>query len=144
MKISLPQHVLEFVESMTTLTPPPDAIWLIGSRANGRATEQSDTDLLVFAPPSFLTALRARVPAPSAIDCLVVDAQGGYQDAWQEKSGSLAGLKWKQIGADTARYIGTKWVSDVEEYDDEPTYSVGTSGQLLQLNEKAICIYPST
>lgn len=53
MRLALAPHALAFVNALTALSPQPQAIWLVGSQANGRATARSDTDLLVLALCSF-------------------------------------------------------------------------------------------
>lgn len=138
MKSQLTDEASELVAQLITLQPPPDSIWLIGSRANGRATHESDTDLLIFGSEAFLGAARAKLNRPRAVDCLVVFNGDDYQDPWQEKSGSLGKLKWERIDASSARYIGTKWVPDEEssiEFDAD-------MGDLVQLQERAIRVWP--
>jgi len=93
MSPDLPQEAREFVVTLTTLDPPPDSVWVIGSRANCRATETSDTDLLVFGSQALIDALRESVPAPERIDCLVVYDGDNDQDPWKTKSGSITKLK---------------------------------------------------
>lgn len=138
MKSQLTDQASELVAQLAALQPPPDSIWLIGSRANGRATHESDTDLLVFGSEAFLSAARAQLKRPQTVDCLVVFNGDDYQDPWQEKSGSLSKLKWEQSDASSARYIGTKWVPDEEssiEFDAD-------MGDLVQLQERAIRVWP--
>jgi hypothetical protein len=84
----------------------------MGSRANGRARPDSDTDLLIFAPDGFLESIRARLSRPPDIDCLVVHDGDNYQDPWQEKSGSISSLQWEKVGDKAAMYVGSKWVPD--------------------------------
>ena len=71
MSIAMRPHVVEFIQAIAALSSLPQAVWMIGSQANGWATDHSDTDLLVFALAEFLDSLQKR-DAPVGIDCLVV------------------------------------------------------------------------
>ena len=94
---NLPQNGHDFVEHLANFEPPPESIWLIGSRANGRANSSSDTDLLVFGSPELLQALSDAQLVPTDIDCLIVFDRNNYTDPFRIKSGSLSNLKWKSI-----------------------------------------------
>ncbi len=138
MKSQLTDQASAFIARLVALQPPPDSIWLIGSRANGCAAQESDTDLIVFGSDAFLSAARLQLKQPQAIDCLVVFNGDDYQDPWQEKSGSLSKLQWQQVDASLAKYIGTKWVPDEEssiEFDAD-------MGDLLYRHERAVKIWP--
>lgn len=138
MKPQLTDQTLELISRLIALQPPPDSIWLIGSRANGRATEESDADLVVFGSEALLSSVRLKIKKPQAVDCLVVFNGDDYQDPWQEKSGSLSRLKWLQVDATSAKYIGSKWVPD-EESSIEFHANLGV---LVCRQERAIRIWP--
>ncbi|WP_425611706.1 nucleotidyltransferase domain-containing protein [Xanthomonas citri] len=123
---------------LTSLQPSPDSIWLIGSRANDRATHQSDTDLIVFGSEAFIRAAIAQIAQPQDVDCLVVFNGDDYRGPWQEKSGSLSRLEWRQIDADSARYIGTKWMPDGESSREFGALM----GDLVDREELAIRLWP--
>jgi hypothetical protein len=139
MTVELTVGAATFVRTLIALSPPPDEVWLIGSRANGRATDASDTDLLIFGSSSFAAVLEKQVDAPERIDCLVVIDGDSYRDPWQQKSGSLTKLRWQRIDESNATYVGVKWAPDEEgsrEFDAE-------LGDLIYLSERAIRVYPA-
>lgn len=138
MKSQLTDQTTLFISALAALHPPPDSIWLIGSRANGRATQESDTDLIVIGSTDFLSAVRSQIQQPRAIDCLVVCNGDDYQDPWQNKSGSLSKLKWMPVDANSAKYIGTKWVPDEESSNRFET----NVGDFVHREESAIRIWP--
>ena len=138
MKSQLTDQASALIARLVALQPPPDSIWLIGSRANGRATQESDTDLIVFGSDAFFIAARSQLEQPQAIDCLVVFNGDDYQDPWQEKSGSLCKLKWQRVDATSAKYIGTKWVPD-----EESSIEFGADmGALVHRQERAVKVWP--
>ena len=98
---------------MSALTPRPKSVWLIGSRANGRATSESDTDLLVFGSPAFFIAARTQLNRVAAVDVLVVSDGENFQDIWTTKTGSLTRWEWKEDEAGIAIYKGNKWIPDL-------------------------------
>lgn len=133
MSIAVRPHVVEFIDAITGVSPLPQAVWIIGSQANGRATDQSDTDLLVFASAGFLDSLQM-LAAPVGIDCLVVFNGNDFADPWSKKSGSLEQWRWKLNSPRKAQYIGTKWVPDVEFGDP--------LGDLVERAESATRVWP--
>lgn len=134
----LPCHVSEFIESIASIASDGVEIWVIGSRANGRARPDSDTDLLIFGPDGLLESIRARLGRPEGVDCLVVYDGDNYKDPWQEKSGSLTRLKWRALGENAATYVGTKWVPDVESSAEFQA----DMGELVERNERAYRVWP--
>lgn len=135
---SLPTHVSRFIAKIASMTTEPVEVWLIGSRANGRARPDSDTDLLIFGPDGFLESVRIGLQEPTDIDCLVVYDGDNFQDPWQEKSGSLGELRWNRVDDQAATYIGTKWVPDKEssaEFEAD-------MGELVKCNEQSWRIWP--
>lgn len=138
MTINLTKQASAFISALTAIRPPPDSIWLVGSRANGRATQKSDTDLIVFGPEALLGAIRSQLKQPEEVDCLVVFNGDDYQDPWQEKSGSLTELQWQKFDANSAQYIGRRWVPD-----EESSLECGADmGNFLHLKERAIRLWP--
>lgn len=92
----LPDHVTKFIADIASMATESVEVWLMGSRAYGRARQNSDTDLLIFGPDGFLETVRTRLKQPAETDCFVVYDGDNYQDPWQEKSGSLSNLGWKR------------------------------------------------
>ncbi|MBB6558884.1 hypothetical protein HNP48_001548 [Acidovorax soli] len=133
MSIAMRPHVVEFIQAIAALSSPPQAVWMIGSQANGWATDQSDTDLLVFASAEFVDSLQKR-DAPVGIDCLVVFNGNDFIDPWSKKSGSLEQWRWKMNSPRNAQYIGAKWVPD-EEFGDP-------LGDLVEREELATRVWP--
>jgi len=138
MKSQLTDQAATLITELTALQPPPDSIWLIGSRANGRATVESDTDLIVFGSEAFLYATRSQLEKPQSVDCLVVFNGDDYKDPWQKKNGSLSKLKWQQVDETHAKYIGSKWVPDEESSIDFDA----DMGNIVDFQEQAIRIWP--
>jgi hypothetical protein len=130
----LAPHVLTFLNAVAGLTPKPSSVWLIGSQASGRATSNSDTDLLVFGSPQLLDVLRNAVAAPEGIDCLVVFNRDEFRNPWHENGGSLSKWNWSIKSPDEAQYVGTKWEVDPELGGDH--------GNFVIHKEKAIRIWP--
>ena len=137
-KSHIPKAAFELIDKLSRVSPYPESIWLIGSRANGRATDSSDTDLVVFATLIFLENLRTAMEPPSSIDIFVVYDGDNFLDPWQQKGGSLTSFKWKLIDERQAKYLGTKWISDKES---APGSAIDT-GQFLHREEQAIRVWP--
>ena len=138
MPIQLPDQVSALISTLAALQEPPISIWLIGSRANGRATELSDTDLIVFGSLELLSIAKSQIKQPEAVDCLIVFNNNEYQDPWQKKNGSLSSLQWQNIDSKTATYIGTKWVPDAESSSE----CGADMGNLVKRQEQAVRVWP--
>ena len=137
-KPQLSSNVQAFIDALINIAPQPDSIWLIGSQANGRATENSDTDILVFGTPEFYRKVQEEITAPIQIDCLIVQDGNHYQDPWQEKSGSIERLKWHRVTDVLAEYIGSKW-----EPDEESSIECNAEmGELKEPRESALRVWP--
>jgi hypothetical protein len=106
---------------------------LIGSRANGRATASSDTDLLVFGSAKLLRVLRSTVAAPEGVDCFVVIDGDEFKNPWHEGGGSLSRWNWAMKSPNEAQYVGIKWAVDPELGGDH--------GNVVTHKEKAIRIW---
>ena len=109
---SPPAAISDFVKSLSGYE-----VWLIGSRANGTARENSDWDLLVFGSADLLARLEGQSMVED-VDVLVVVDRDRLQSPWKRttdgvvKSGSLAGWKWTRKSEREATYEGTKWPDD--------------------------------
>jgi hypothetical protein len=134
----LPENVSQLVEWLMAQTPTPSEIWLIGSRANGRATEESDWDFLVFACSKYLCKLQEiGCPLSLVCDILVVVDGNRFESPFDKKNGSLDGWQWEIVDADHATYQGEKWEPDVELSNE---YG-GNSGKLEDRPEHAIRLW---
>ncbi|MES2365219.1 MAG: nucleotidyltransferase domain-containing protein [Pseudomonadota bacterium] len=94
-----------------------ESVWLIGSRANGSASETSDWDFIVFANRETLEHLRSTVEFHRAnVDFLVVVNGEDFENAWGEKdkTGALSAWEWKLVTDAHAEYTETKWVETEE------------------------------
>jgi hypothetical protein len=102
-------------------------VWLIGSRANGFAQQDSDWDFLVFADLTMMGGIaKDSMPHADNIDLLLVDSDGNFMRPWADsKSGSLTSWRWRRIDRTTAEYEGAKWVSDQEALNSG-IYTLGT------------------
>lgn len=89
-------------------------VWLFGSHANGRATPESDIDLLVVGPKSLLEELRAQ--EAWGYDIFVnISGDDDFRSPWREASGSYTGWQWRRISKDEASYMAmkaNKWLPD--------------------------------
>lgn len=136
-----------FLLLLVDIQPHPQSVWLIGSRANGRATAESDTDFLIFADETYAATARRTLAAPVAIDVLVVHDGNHFADIWQEKRGSLDLFRWRRIDSTRAAYIGTEFVPDIEGDDDLPQSLHDTDdlqlGQGTEREEVALLVWPS-
>lgn len=96
-------------------------IWLIGSRANGTAREDSDWDLLVFSSSSISQTIKEMHQFKrDDIDLLIVEPSGEFATVFGEpKSGSLTEWKWEKISDDRAEYESCKWVDDEPDTEGE-------------------------
>lgn len=140
MTVQLTAEAAAFIKALLSVNPPPDEVWLIGSCANGRETDKSDTDLLVFGSSEFVAALKTHVASPERIDCLVTIDGNNYQDPWQQKSGFLTDLKWEKTDESSATYVGITWAPDEEASWESET----DLGDLVYLNERAIRVHPTS
>lgn len=91
------------------------SVWLIGSRADCSAKEDSDWDVLLFADDATLVGLRSCSPS-AQLDVLVVVDGNRFEAPWIEdgyeipKSGSLKEWQWTQVGeTGEATYRGSKF-----------------------------------
>ena len=94
--IEIPPAVDMFIRRLAGVQPPPESIWLIGSRANERATNESDWGFVVFADAAYFEMLKAgSPPAELAIDVPVVVDASIFRNPWNEnKAGDLGRWHW--------------------------------------------------
>ena len=137
----VPSEVWEIITWLADQNPLPREIWLIGSRANDRARENSDWDLLVFGCSQYFNELkRLGYPFSVPVDVLVVVGADKFLSPFGDKRGSLSKWSWQLLTDSTARYEGSEWVSNQElseEYD-------GNFGDIVIRMERAIRLWPST
>lgn len=87
-------------------------VWLLGSRANGHATDSSDWDLLVIGPPGLRRELSRQEPW-AGFDILVnVKGRDAFASPWESegrrKKGSLKSWGWRWASGTEASYMGMR------------------------------------
>lgn len=104
-----------YLERLLAAYPNIESVWLIGSRANETARDDSDWDLLVFASREVLEALSTDDSfSRSDVDLLVVydgdnfESPYGGTDNRRSKKGSLKKWEWQHFSADLASYEACK------------------------------------
>jgi hypothetical protein len=98
--------------------PSVDSVWLIGSRANDSARENSDWDFIAFANQDALTQVQQAIELHRTdVDFLIVVNGENFKNAWgeREKHGNLTSWEWALVTDIRAEYTEAKWV----ETDDE-------------------------
>lgn len=140
-ELHLPIHdlVSAFITKLTSLNPSLHSIWLIGSRANQRYREESDTDLLIFGSKDLLCIARDQLEPPSNLDCLIVFNGNDFQDPWKNKKGRLDDFEWQETSNISAKYVGVKWISSPESATDFDS----DEECLIHRQEQAFRIWPA-
>ena len=111
-----PLDILAFARALVQRAPDIKEIWLLGSRANGTAREESDWDLLVLGSEETLRALQTDTSLHHPnVDCLVATNQE-FVNAWGEKvkSGSMPAWEWTRLNDFFAEYTEKKWKDAVD------------------------------
>lgn len=113
----IPIAAQKLLDILASTFPTPQSIWLIGSRANGRARPESDTDFLVFGSKEFIAAASGAISNAPSVDVLVVHDGEHFEDIFNKKRGSLSSWSWTLLNEQDATYEGRKFVadSDLEE-----------------------------
>jgi predicted nucleotidyltransferase len=104
-----------YLERLLTAYPTIESVWLIGSRANETARDDSDWDLLVFGSREVLDTLSKDDSfSRSDVDLLVVydgdnfESPYGGIDNRKSKKGSLRKWEWRHFSPDLASYEACK------------------------------------
>ncbi len=109
--------ISSFIAGIRSECPDIASIWLIGSRANGGATESSDWDFIAIADKQTLSKLEnlTELHRPDVDFFVVVDGDN-FQCAWGErdKTGSLSSWEWDFISDTQAEYTGAKELKNEE------------------------------
>ncbi len=107
----------QYVKELTGAYPGIREVWLLGSRANGTATEVSDWDYLVFLGDDriFNALCQDRRFKRSGIDLLVIGSLGDIASCpWTEDDGYTKtlglgdkpnGIRWRLVSATEACYF---------------------------------------
>jgi len=125
----------DYIDRLVRAYPSISEVWLIGSRANGRARDTSDWDYMVFADEDLVPSLRADTSftAPN-IDLLIVnpdrvrfrkpwpEPEGHHKRGWLDESEN--GWRWTTTSQGRAHYRGCEGVDisnpDTWKDDDDP------------------------
>jgi predicted nucleotidyltransferase len=107
--------IAPFLEQLLTAYPKIESVWLIGSRANETARDDSDWDLLVFASREVFEALSKddSFSRPD-VDLLVVYDGDNFESPYsgvddrKSKKGSLQKWEWRHFSFDFASYEACK------------------------------------
>jgi predicted nucleotidyltransferase len=107
------------------------SIWLMGSRANGMATDDSDWDLLVFQnkPVGFIESNH------SMIDIVRVNNKEIGQTDGINYNFPFSSWDWEELSKDEAKYTGRKFVEYENKARDnaDPVY--------IESNCSAYCLW---
>jgi len=109
------KEIKNYLAELKALYPEISSIWLIGSRANGTARQDSDWDFLLFGNEQIFKDLtNDDYFHRNDVDLLViVDSEGHFKKPrGQYKQGTLASWQWKQLTDDAASYRSVKFIPD--------------------------------
>ncbi len=134
----LEPSVVNYILFLTQKLPEIKSIWLIGSRANGRATNKSDWDFLVFGDYFVLESIKADSTFHrDDVDLLIVLDNEFHKPYGTAKGGSLKEWEWEVESETLATYMGLKWI---ESLDDDIEMGL-KSGVLINKKHKAIRVF---
>jgi predicted nucleotidyltransferase len=106
----LPKRIVELLAVIRDACPEISSIWLLGSRADGRARDSSEWDFLAFGSRTTVETLRglSALHAPD-VDILVVTDGERFENAWgtRLRTGSLSQWEWTAL-EDEAYYTEAK------------------------------------
>lgn len=115
-------------------------MWLFGSRANGKATELSDWDILaVMDSCTSEDAVLVGKHFRQDVDFFVnVEGANDFQTLPPSvpRSGSFSGWSWRQNCELKATYLSQTWISDQDEDD-----SLTTLGNLVERQCRALLVW---
>jgi len=135
----------KYIDELITSYPEILSIWLIGSRANNSANENSDWDFFVFANEHILKSLKNNLYFKREnIDLFIVYNGNDFKEPWGDnpKKGSLREWKWKLLSDSSAHYTEIKFVINK---NDTAKFSVKCNldmGDYKRSRKKAIRIWP--
>lgn len=109
MNISIPSFVEDAINEISS-DSSVSSIWLVGSRANGSETDESDWDVLYFSCEEPEYKLRRS----ELIDVIHVGPSNQAMTYGVEHSFSFDNWKWNEIDVDHSTYVGEKFI----EYPD--------------------------
>ncbi len=117
----LTEDIEDYVCDLKVKFPSIASVWLLGSRANGNATDASDWDFLVFSGEPIHEEIKSSAELHrDDVDLLLADAKGRYSKplGGPEEGGLLADWEWSEVSNELANYEGTKFVTYGEDAAD--------------------------
>jgi predicted nucleotidyltransferase len=142
MPVELPYEIQGLLNDVQQNFPSISEIWLIGSRANNIAREDSDWDFLVFGNDNSLNKLKSMIGYKREnVDFLVIFDGDNFIEPWGEpkKSGSLTKWEWNRTSDYSAEYKQIKFIPDSEQEDSDLE-----SGTFVEKIVNAIKVLPKT
>jgi len=142
MAVVLPNEIQGLLNDVRQNIPSATEIWLIGSRANNIAREDSDWDFLVFGDDSSLKKLKCMTEyRRENMDFLVVFDGDNFIEPWgkPQKSGSLTKWEWNRTSDCSAQYKQKKFIPDSDQEDSDLE-----SGTFIEKIVNAIKVLPKT
>jgi hypothetical protein len=112
----LTENIAKYIHDLKSSFPSITSVWLIGSRGNGTAREDSDWDFIIFSSLSLYDGVK-NAPAfhREDVDLLLVGDDGKFSKPFgNPKMGSLKEWKWSQVSDTLSHYEECKWVPDEE------------------------------
>lgn len=112
----LAEDITKYVHGLKLSFPSITNVWLLGSRANGTARDNSDWDFLVFSSTEIYEEVKNNTAFHREdVDLLLVGEDGEFSKPFgQPKGGSLTKWKWIQVSDVLSHYEGCKWFPDEE------------------------------
>ena len=118
MSIVIPDFLKKYLTDLVEEFSDVEEIWLLGSRANNSANENSDWDIMIFADHYVLNALKMNVSFKHQdIDLLVVYDGNKFEQPWvslsrvgtkRTKKGELKQWDFRETENNVAVYSGSK------------------------------------
>ena len=133
--IRLNTRFIEYIRYLVEHYPEISYIWLFGSRTNGRASKESDWDIMIFGNRSTAARMRCDPFTFRAKADVFIAVKNAFRSVWPsvdgtKRSGTLVGKgswRWRRIAPRYALYDGAQ-----RPYDDQ---------SLPLLQSVAVCIY---
>ena len=104
----LTHEINSYLDDLLNTVDGIRSIWLLGSRANGTATLESDWDFFVFGENIVFEQIQVSQKFPAGhIDLLIVSADGSFRKPYGHmKSGDLNSWGWRIVTPKLATYEG--------------------------------------
>lgn len=133
---TLSQEINNYLDVLLNTISGIHSIWLLGSRANGTATLESDWDFFVFGEDNVLEEIQANKKFHAEnIDLLVVSKNGSFSKPYGHmKTGDLVSWGWRIVTPKIATYKGSK----CDDFDPDGDGYIGGASPFKVETLKAI------